>query len=184
MARVRADQQLVPSVLDRLIGGSDATYSTEQPARAGAPRGQPVHTRPEGDQGRYTVERLKADVRRDLEWLLNTRCAPIVLSGERDELATSLMSYGIPDIVGQNLLSKEARQAYARRIQDTIRRFETRFRHVQVSLVDDRDRAQVDGTLWFRIEAVLEVQPEPLSIAFASGMEPATKSFSVREAGP
>lgn len=47
-----------------------------------------------------SVRRLKAALKRDMEWLLNTRHCPVMDEMEDDagELKRSLLNYGLPDI--------------------------------------------------------------------------------------
>ena len=95
MARVRPNQPLVPSVLDRLLD-DDPEISREAPA------------------SRHQVLReLKMAVRRDLENLLNTRVRCLALPAHCKELNQSLVNYGLPDFTGgQPGAAKEEREEF------------------------------------------------------------------------
>ena len=78
MAKIEADQPLVPSVLDRLI--DDEPTATREPPKS---RGQ-------------VLRDLKQSVRRDLENLLNTRQRCKSWPENLSELEVSLVNYGFP----------------------------------------------------------------------------------------
>ncbi len=63
-------------------------------------------------------------------------------------------------------------------IEETIRRFETRFLSVRVQLIDTRDR--LDTTLRLRIEALLYAEPAPEAVAFDTLVDPTTDAVVVR----
>src|SRR5262245_15487048 len=160
MAKARTEDALVPSVLDRLI-------DDEPTSRVDPPRNE-----------FQVIRGLKAAVRRDLENLLNTRWRCVGWPKDLTELEMSLANYGIPDFTGANLGSLGAREEFVRLIQETIRRNEPRLKRVHVELVDNSDGE--DRTMRFKIDAVLMVDPEPLSVVFDSSLEPSSGAFQIR----
>src|SRR5580704_1876275 len=56
-----------------------------------------------------SVRRLKASVRRDLEWLLNTRRTPEPAPESMNELSQSLFNYGLPDFAALSVNSPKDR---------------------------------------------------------------------------
>ena len=50
-----------------------------------------------------SVDRLKAALQRDLEWLLNTRRIALELPESAEELRRSLFYYGLPEFAGRNI---------------------------------------------------------------------------------
>jgi type VI secretion system protein ImpF len=163
MARVRPDQPLVPSLLDRLLDDDPGT--AVEPPRS---RGQILHT-------------MRLSVQRDLRNLLNTRCRCRYLPPELKELERSLVNYGLPDFTGANLAVAENRQALCRTIESVIRAYMPAFLRVVVGLADGTDEP-LDGVLHFRIEALLRVHPTPEPIAFDPSLELDTGNFRFREA--
>lgn len=159
MAKIDKDQLLVPSVLDRLID-NDPQVSRETPQS----RGQ-------------VLREMKQAVRRDLENLLNTRWRCKDFPPHLSELDVSLVNYGIPDFTGMNLGSVQDREKYRRLLEATIRKYEPRFRKVQVQLVDSD---AIDRTLHFRIDAILYADAAP--VVFDTSLEPSTGTFEVRGA--
>ena len=62
-------------------------------------------------------------------------------------------------------------------VEDAIRRFETRFQTVSVTLVDSS--AEVERTLRFRIAALMYAEPAPEYVSFDSSLNPGSRTFSV-----
>jgi type VI secretion system protein ImpF len=163
MARIREDQPLVPSVLDRLID-EDPSINREAPKS----RGQ-------------VIRELKLSVRRDLENLLNTRWRPVPWPRELTELEQSLVNYGIPDFTAANLNTPQDRDDFRLTVERTIRMFEPRFKSIKVVLLDNTNAA--DRVLRFRIDAMLHATPAPEPVVFDSTLEPSTATFDVQGGG-
>ena len=72
------------------------------------------------------IQVLRESIRRDLEILFNTRPYYRALPGELDELKTSLIAFGLPDLQVQNLGAESQQEECRRKIEDAIRRFERR----------------------------------------------------------
>jgi type VI secretion system protein ImpF len=162
MARVRPNQQLVPSVLDRLLD-DDPEVSREPPSS----RNQ-------------VLRELKMAVRRDLENLLNTRVRCLIPPSQCKELKQSLVNYGIPDITGANLGSGQDREEFCRLLQNIIRQYEPRFKSVTVKPATSTESQ--DRTFRFRIDALLIAEPAPEPIVFDSELRPGTETFEVKGA--
>jgi type VI secretion system protein ImpF len=164
MAKIQADQPLVPSVLDRLLD-DDPDNPNEAP-----------HSRTQ------VLRELKRAVRRDLENLLNTRRRAHPFEAGLDELERSLVNYGIPDFTGANMGAPDSRDDFRRIVEEVIRRYEPRFRTVAVVLLENTE--PLDRTLRFRIDGLLEADPAPEPVVFDSALEPGSGTFEVKGAGP
>jgi len=160
MARVKADQPLVSSVLDRLL-------DNEPEVNREAPRNH-----------NQILADLKVSLRRDLENLLNTRCRCLLSPDDLTELERSLVNYGVPDITGTDLGPSKGREQFCRTLQGVLRQYEPRFKSVTVQLSPNAD-AQ-DRTLNFRIDGLLYADPAPEPVAFDSSMKPVTGTFEVK----
>ena len=163
MTRIRTDQPLTPSVLDRLIDL------------------EPGATREVPKSRTQVLSELKQSVRRDLENLLNTRWRATRISEDLEELELSLANYGIPDISGVSLSSAAERDNFRRVVERVIRHFEPRFKEVRVEMLEKSE--SLDRTLRFRIDALLYAEPVPEPVIFDSSLEPSTGSIEVRGAG-
>ncbi|HAA72241.1 MAG TPA: type VI secretion system baseplate subunit TssE [Planctomycetaceae bacterium] len=163
MARVRADQPLTPSILDRLID--------EEP---GNPRDPP--------KSRHQVLReLKQSVRRDLENLLNTRWRCVAWPPNLDQLDVSVVNYGIPDFSGASMSAANDRSQLCSMIERIIRQYDPRFKSVKVTLLENQDG--IDRTMRFRIDALLHADPEPEPVVFDSQLEPTFASVEIKAPG-
>lgn len=160
MTRVKADQPLVPSVLDRLLD-DDPTLSHE-----------PAKSRTQ------VLRELKQSVRRDLENLLNTRRRWRSWPAELIELERSLVDYGVPDIIGAELGAIRDREDFRRMLEEIIRRYEPRFKTVNVTLADNTDSG--DRMLRFRIDALLYAEPAPEPVVFDSSLQPTTGNVEIK----
>jgi type VI secretion system protein ImpF len=162
LAKIRPDQPLVPSVLDRLIDE------------------RPDETREAPKTRSQVLREVKLSLQRDLENLLNTRRRATGWPADLTELEVSLANYGIPDIAGADLGAEENRQHFAETVAETIRRFEPRFQHVDVRMLQNAD--PLERTLRFRIDALLRAEPAPEPVVFDSSLQPATCNVQVRGA--
>lgn len=156
---IDSDLPLLPSLLDRLMDD---------------------HPEQRHDALRNRAQNLNAlenAIRRDLEALLNTRRCCISPARELTELRTSLVEYGVPDFLSANAASGRTREELRKEVEDAIRRFETRFQTVSVTLVDGG--AEVDRILKFRIAALMYAEPAPEYVSFDSSLNPGSRTFSV-----
>jgi type VI secretion system protein ImpF len=163
MARIREEQLLVPSVLDRLID--------EEPGK----QREPPMSRSQ------VLRELRQSVRRDLERLLNTRNRCIEWPPDLDQLDASLVNYGIPDFTGASMSSPADREQFRRVVEWVIRNFEPRFKSVNVDYRDDDDTGE--RALSLRIDAILYAEPAPEPVVFDSQLEPTTGSVRIVSRG-
>ncbi|HUB30849.1 MAG TPA: type VI secretion system baseplate subunit TssE [Terracidiphilus sp.] len=146
MAR-ETGETITNSVLDRLIDLEPGSGVENPPSRAQA------------------VRQLKTAVRRDLEWLLNTRRNPEIPDDrlELERVKESLYAYGIPDLSSLSMANAADRNLLKRIVADAIRMFENRLSQVRIDLVDSAS-ARIGVRL--RIDAMLRVDPVPEPISF------------------
>jgi type VI secretion system protein ImpF len=160
MAKIKAEQPLVPSVLDRLL--DDDPGVSREPAK-----------------NRHQVLReLKHSVRRDLENLLNTRMRCLAWPPHLKELKQSLVQYGLPDFSAAGLGDAQNRDQICQILETVIRQGEPRFQTVAVQILGNPE--PLDRTLRFRIDALLIADPAPEPIVFDSILKPATGDFEVK----
>jgi type VI secretion system protein ImpF len=161
MSRPDSQQPNVPSLLDRLID-REPRISTEPPA-----------------SGAGSLAQVKEAVRRDLEWLLNTKQTPAA-STDLPHLDASAWSYGLPDLSASSLSSTGDRERLRLAIEAAIRRFEPRLQGVEVTQAEVHAS---DRSIRFRIDAMLRVHPAREPVTFDSMFQLATKAFQVRGDG-
>ncbi len=161
MARNELEMKVTPSVLDRLID-EDPRVSTEvRKSRA------------------VGLQELKAAVRRDLEWLLNTRAhGNFDDTNATDEVRRSVAFYGLPDIMGMSPKSPTEQKRLTKALELAIKTFEPRFLNPKVTLDPVEN---VDRHLRFRIEAKLDLDPAPEPVVFDTVLQNGSGEFAVIE---
>ena len=164
MARKADNSPVTISVFDRLIDNDRHIRAEAPPTRL------------------QSMRALKAAVRRDLEWLLNTRRpleAPAEGSGE---LPRSLFTYGLPDITSMSLSSMEDRKRLARMMETALVNFEPRLANPKVKFIQVGEGKT--HMLRFAIEGHLRVDPAPEYVTFDTVLETVNGAYEVKgEAG-
>lgn len=163
MARNIAESRATVSVLDRLID-TEPDNSYEAPM-----------TRVE------SVRAVKTAVRRDLEWLLNTRRIAVEPSLALKELNRSLYMFGLPDLTSFSLSAPKDRARLLRVLQNTIRLFEPRLANVRIIPLDASEVTR--HTMSFRIEGLLLMDPAPEHISFDTVLELSKGEYLVKGNG-
>ena len=164
MARPASDTAAVTlSVLDRLLDDDPRTTSEAVPTRA------------------QSVRRLRDAVRRDLEWLLNTRRVAVPPDEGLQELNRSVYVYGLPDFTGYSLAAPGDENKLIRQLQTTLKLFEPRL--AKVRLVPVEAVIAKTRTFRFRIEGLLLMDPAPEHISFDTVLQLTTSQYEVQNAG-
>jgi type VI secretion system protein ImpF len=151
MARSLGETTITVSVLDRLIDLEPGNRMENPLSRS------------------QSVRLLKNAVRRDLEWLLNSRriCDPP--DEGLKELNRSAYTYGLPDLSSLTMAASGDRNKLVRQILATINLFEPRLANVRLVVVETPDSAKKDVRL--RVEAMLRMDPVPEPISFDTVIE-------------
>jgi type VI secretion system protein ImpF len=156
----REENPVQQSVLDRLIADDS------DPARGWAT------TRAQ------SVRDLKIAVRRDLEWLLNTRSIAVPPPEALTELYASAYTYGLGDITSLSADDPRARARLRHMIEQAISSFEPRLAAVQVteSISVGRESRQIR----FNIQALLRMDPSPERISFDTVLDLSTGQYAIK----
>lgn len=162
MAKGEEDSIVTLSVLDRLID------------REPDQRSEPMATRAQ------SVRALKASLRRDIEWLLNTRRNPEAAGDEYPELSRSLFNYGLPDFSSYSFSSPRDRARLLRILEATVRTFEPRIMSVKVTALDAGPVDPYNRVLRFQITGLLKMDPAPEHIAFDTVLQLTTGEYQVK----
>lgn len=159
MGRADAEGPVTLSVLDRLIDLEPKNHLEAPLTRA------------------QSLRRLKAALKRDLEWLLNTRRVAQDLPSADDVLERSLYCYGLPDFTGLNLRSSRDQQKMTKMLESAIARFEPRLSNVRVTMEPVTENARL---LRFVIEGLLRIDPAPERVSFDTVLELTSGRYEVR----
>ena len=161
MARPDPDLTVTQSLLDRLIDRDPKSASDGVTSRA------------------QSVRLLKAALRRDLEWLLNSRRNPDAAPESMPELSRSLYNYGLPDFAALSINSPKDRDRLLVELENTVAVFEPRLKDIRVSLLDTQNAA---GTrmLHFQIEGMLQMDPAPEQVSFDTVLQLTNGEYQIR----
>ncbi|MEZ5306140.1 MAG: type VI secretion system baseplate subunit TssE [Pyrinomonadaceae bacterium] len=152
--------RITPSILDRLID-----YDPKNSQEAPKSRSQ-------------SLRELKQAVRRDVEWLLNTRTEYDDIPEGLVELRESLAAYGLPEFINMSSKDTEDRKTLTRAIEKALVTFEPRFINLQVTL---KDLNRAERGVRFQIEANLNIEPTPEPIVFDTVLQVGSGDFEVSE---
>ncbi len=144
--RAALERQVQPSLLDRLIDLDPQSGLEAPPTRA------------------ESIETYIAGVRRDLEWLLNTRRPPVTVPEGCEALERSVFTYGVPDTTPLGRDDTAARRRLQAWIEEAIATFEPRLRDVRVEL--GRGGAEGLRRVRFVVSGELQLHPRPQQVTF------------------
>ncbi len=126
-----------------------------------------------------SLRELRASVKRQVEWTLNTVRTIEEAPAGGEELRKSLFFYGLPDFTSLALDSAQDEHRMLHSLEDAISLFEPRLTRVRVTSYErlSRKRAAIN----FHIEALLMVEPAPERISFDTVLEVSRGSYQVKD---
>ena len=160
MPRWEPEQVVTQSVLERLIDLEPQKQSEPPPSRA------------------QSVRQLKTALRRDLEWLLNTRRTPVPAGAEYEELERSLYNFGLPDLSSHSWENTHDRSRLARSIEKVLANFEPRLKEIRVLPVGELSPTQ--NVMRFHIDGLLDMNPAPERVSFDTVLQLTSGEYQVR----
>lgn len=160
MARTDNEIRITPSVLDRLL-------DFEPDASSEAPKSRSK-----------SLSDLKISVRRDLEWLLNTRRFIGEVDENLEETQKSVVVYGLPDFTSASAKSSTEQKKLVKQIETALKYFEPRFLDLKVTL---EPLSAYERALKFRIDARLDIDPVPEPISFDTVFQLGSSEITVKE---
>lgn len=154
MARATTETLVTQSVLDRVLTVEEWPSTRSQSLRF-----------------------FKDALRRDLEWLLNSRQPPMPELADYPAARASVINYGLPDITSLGLLSASDHKSLRQAIEVCIRNFEPRLTDVHVTL---ESSDTVDRRLRFHIEGNMKLDPAPEEVSFDTVLELTSGEYKVK----
>jgi type VI secretion system protein ImpF len=162
--RTSPDLLVTLSILDRLIDRDPrGLYGQEALTRA------------------QSVRELKAGLRRDLEWLLNSRRVAVPPDESLVEVNRSVYVFGLSDFTGWSLASNRDQIRLLRSVQQTIKVFEPRL--TKVNIIPIESQTISTRTMRFRIEAMLLMDPAPEPISFDTVLDLTSSRYQLQGDG-
>lgn len=123
-----------------------------------------------------SVRYLKESLRRDIEWLLNTRRINEESTDPKAELTHSLFNYGLPDLTHYSFNSSRDMGRVTWLLENTVAIFEPRLRNAKV-YVEPVDKASLK--IKFRVEGMLVMDPAPERVSFDTTLDVTSQSYTV-----
>ncbi|MEZ5347350.1 MAG: type VI secretion system baseplate subunit TssE [Pyrinomonadaceae bacterium] len=154
------DVKITPSIVERLIDFEPNMSSETAKSRS------------------QSLKDLKISVKRDIEWLLNTRHATSEVPDGLEEVHRSLAVYGLPDFTGQSSKDTAHRKDLIKNVEHCLRLFEPRLMNLKVTL-EETDK--VNRGVRFKIEGVLRVEPTPEPIVFDTVLQVGNGDITLTE---
>ncbi len=153
MARARVETLVKQSLLDRLTA-TPAWPTTRQ----------------------ASLRMFREGLRRDVEWLLNTRRPAKGLFGGLPLASKSVVNYGLPDLTQISAKHHDA-EALMQAIVDSLRTYEPRIHQPEVTLAPDETNAR---TLRFQVRGTLRLETGEESVTFDTRLEIASGEYEVK----
>jgi type VI secretion system protein ImpF len=157
------ERSVQQSILDRLVDESRDNRTDPPLSRA------------------ESIRRLKTAIRRDIEWLLNTRRPIVPIPASYSEVNASVLAFGMPDVTSMQVGTPQDEKRLLAALELAISHFEPRLVDVRVRS-HERPRGRIH-TLHFQIEGMLLIEPAPEHISFDTFLEVSRGAYQVGEAG-
>jgi type VI secretion system protein ImpF len=129
-----------------------------------------------------SVRVLKASLRRDLEWLLNTRRTPQAPPAACEAVQRSVYLFGLPDFSARSRDAPDTAGQLAREVEQAIALFEPRLANARVTLTESTEGGE--RRLHFVIEALLRLDPTPERVVFDTVLDISRNEFEVQPGAP
>jgi type VI secretion system protein ImpF len=156
VARTGTDEFPTPSLVDRL--------SVDEPDYAGSSSDEVARRRVIGKSvSREAQEHFEDTVRRDLEWLFNTRRVKDERLDRWPGLLKSVYNYGLPDVSSADPSRQHDQDALLKFMEEAIERFDPRLRDWHIQFAPAAGAAHM---LRFQIDGVVLMDPSPAEVSF------------------
>lgn len=174
------DAKLNPTLFDKLTLSDRVTSILDE----GRSELQDINSRAAArqtvDLDAYTESALRASVRRELSWLLNTVNFAVSEDLSRTpHVKTSVLNYGLPDVTGRVSTSRSV-QARAREMEEAIAVFEPRLDPTKLR-VEVRPEIGLDNAIGYIIHGDVVAAVQAIPVQFFASVEVETGEAVVKE---
>ncbi|PEQ14585.1 type VI secretion protein [Novosphingobium sp. PC22D] len=173
--------RFTPTIFDKLAGGLKVAGLTgqEETAEAKFSREQFVNFAIP-DLRRFNERALRATVKRELSWLLNTtNLASSIDLEDYPQVRSSVLNYGVPDLSGQAMTKTMIRRR-AREMRQSILDFEPRLEESTLR-VEPLDAVERIHAVTFLISGDVETASQALPVKYKTDVDAEIASVEVRE---
>jgi type VI secretion system protein ImpF len=174
-----AKQRLTPTLFDKLVADLAIPGLRDPSVEAPETSREAMRHYSIPNIERFTESALRATIRRDLAWLLNTTNLGAVQNLEPyPHVKTSVLNYGVPDLAGKSLHRRTILHR-AREIREAIRNFESRLE--PESLVVEPSGRESGNTITFLIHGDISSAAKLMPVHFRTELDADTASIDVSE---
>jgi type VI secretion system protein ImpF len=180
MARSPAQAVLNPTLFDKLVAGNDIGGMRGEELDEAEERRDSLRFLSVPAVERFNESALRATVRRELAWLLNTtNLAASVDLDPFPQVQSSVINYGVPDLAGKSLSSRAVLRR-AREIRDAIRMFEPRIEPATLN-VEIAATVERENSLTFVIHGDVRSAVRAVPIKLRTDVEADSAAVTVRD---
>jgi len=176
-----ASLKLNPTLFDKLTSSANVlgvTDETELPELEISRASMRFYTVPNIE--RFNETALRATVRREIAWLLNTtNLGSAIDLDPYPQVKTSVLNYGVPDLTGK-ASSRGAIRGRALEIRAAIEAFEPRLDPKQLS-VDPRDIIERENAITYVIDGNIYSAVEAMPVQLLTDVEADTGAVTIRD---
>ena len=172
---------LTPTLFDKLVADLEISGLRDDDVEAATRSREQLRHYPVPRLERFNEAALRATIRRDLAWLLNTTNLGAVHDLEPyPQVRTSVLNYGVPDLAGRSLHRRTILDR-AREIRQPIRAFETRMEgeSLVVEPVGTPDKSA--NSVTFLIHGQIASAVRAMPVQFRTELEADTAAVEVSE---
>lgn len=180
MASDPARGRLNPTIFDKLVAGNDIGGLRGGEIEAVEQNRAIMGTFAMPQVDRFNESALRATVRRELAWLLNTTNLGAAVDLEPyPHVKTSVLNYGVPELAGKSI-SRRLIMQRAREIRGAIMAFEPRFDADSLA-VEISDKVERENAITFVINGDVRSTVRAIPVKFRTDVESDTAAVTVRE---
>jgi type VI secretion system protein ImpF len=173
------DSLPTPSLIDRLskedLPGDG--FDLEMAQASGKTGEIKIRRKASNTQRREAINRHKDSVKRDLEWLLNTRQVVDDRLPSYSEVSRSVYAYGLPDITSINVGAIHDQNELLRRMEKCIETFDKRLTRTEITL---EPLIGLNRVLRFSISGIVLMDPAPERIEIDTILDPTSGEYEVK----
>lgn len=124
----------------------------------------------------HSLRLFRDSLKRDLEWLLNTRQPPIEGIDRFPLARASVIHYGLLDTSALSLSSSNDHRRLQQAVTECIIRYEPRLTDVRVVIASDEEKRR---RMRFHVEAQILLDPAPEPISFDTVLDLTSGEYTV-----
>jgi len=173
-------QRLTPTLFDKLVADTEMSGLRDEQSENPEISRELMRHYAIPRLERFNEAALRATIRRDLAWLLNTTNFGALRDlSAYPQVETSVINYGVPDLAGKSLHRRTILDR-AREIRQAIRTFETRIEPESL-VVEPVKSADGSNSITFMIRGDISSAANVLPVQFRTQLDVDTASVDVSD---